>query len=73
MKILVIGGTRFFGIHMVNELLAQGHDITIATRGKAADTYGNRVQRIILDRTNETSMKHALSGKRYDVVIDKIA
>lgn len=73
MKILVIGGTRFFGIHMVNELLAQGHDITIATRGKATDTYGNRVQRIILDRTNETSMKHALSGKRYDVVIDKIA
>lgn len=73
MKILVIGGTRFFGIPMVNELLAQGHDITIATRGKAADSYGNRVQRIILDRTNETSMKHALSGKRYDVVIDKIA
>ena len=25
MKILVIGGTRFFGIHMVNELLAKGH------------------------------------------------
>lgn len=73
MKILVIGGTRFFGIPMVNELLAQGHDITIATRGKAADSYGNRVQRIILDRTNETSMKHALSSKRYDVVIDKIA
>ena len=31
MKILVIGGTRFFGIHMVNELLAKGHDVTIAT------------------------------------------
>ena len=34
MNILVIGGTRFFGIHMVNKLLEQGHDITIATRGK---------------------------------------
>lgn len=32
MKILVIGGTRFFGVHMVNELLADGHHITIATR-----------------------------------------
>ena len=73
MKILIIGGTRFFGIHMVNELLAEGHNVTIATRGKAADEYGDRVQRIIIDRTNETSMKNALSGRHYDVVIDKIA
>ena len=35
MKILVIGGTRYFGIHMVNKLLEQGHEVTIATRGKA--------------------------------------
>ncbi len=73
MKILIIGGTRFFGIHTVNELLAKGHDVTIATRGNVADKYGNKVKRIILDRTNETSMKNALSGKHYDVVIDKIA
>ncbi len=73
MKILVLGGTRYFGIHMVNELLAQGHDVTIATRGKSSDEYGNRVRRIIIDRTNETSMKNALSGRQYDVVIDKIA
>ena len=32
MKILAIDGTRFFGIHMVNELLAKGHDVTIATK-----------------------------------------
>ena len=32
MKILVVGGTRYFGIPMVNALLAQGHDVTIATR-----------------------------------------
>ena len=30
MKILVIGGTKFFGIHMVNELLSKGHNVTIA-------------------------------------------
>ena len=34
MNILVIGGTRYFGIHMVNKLLEQGYNITIATRGK---------------------------------------
>lgn len=73
MKILVIGGTRFFGIHMVNKLLECGHDVTIATRGKATDEFGDRVKRITLERTNETSVKEALSGTNYDVVIDKIA
>lgn len=73
MKILVIGGTRFFGIHMVRELLAQGHDVTIATRGNAKDEFGERINRIVLERTNEESVKNALSGKHYDVVVDKIA
>ena len=73
MKILVIGGTRFFGIHMVNELLAKGHDVTIATRGKASDSFGDKVKRIYLERTREESVRDALSGIHYDVVIDKIA
>lgn len=46
MKILVIGGTRFFGIHMVNELLKLGHDVTIATRGIASDGYGDKVREL---------------------------
>lgn len=37
MKILVIGGTRYFCIHMVNKLLEQGHEVTIATRGKTPE------------------------------------
>ncbi len=73
MKILVIGGTRYFGIHMVNKLLAQGYDVTIATRGNTQDSYGDKVERITLQRTNPESIKEALSGKYFDVVIDKIA
>ena len=73
MKILVIGGTRFFGIHMVEELLNAGHDITIATRGLASDSYGDKVERIVIERTNEESIKNAFEGLHYDVVIDKIA
>lgn len=73
MKILVIGGTRYFGIHMVNELLKQGHEVTIATRGKAQDSYGDKVQRIIFDRTKQNSVREALTGIHFDVVIDKIA
>lgn len=73
MKILVIGGTRFFGIHMVEELLKAGHEITIATRGLASDSYGDKVKRIVIERTNEESIKKAFQGLHYDVVIDKIA
>ncbi|MDE7291694.1 MAG: NAD-dependent epimerase/dehydratase family protein [Treponemataceae bacterium] len=73
MKILVIGGTRFFGIHMVRELLARRHDVTIATRGKSSDEYGDSVRRIVVDRTDEAGMKNAFRGLRYDVAIDNIA
>ena len=72
MKILVIGGTRFFEIYMVKELLEKGHDVTIATRGIPSDEYGDKVNKIILERKNEESVKEALSGTHYDVVIDKL-
>ena len=73
MKILVIGGTRFFGIHMVKQLLDDGHEVTIATRGIAQDDFGNSVKRILLERTDVESMRSALKGTHFDVVIDKIA
>lgn len=73
MKILVLGGTRFFGIPMVEELLNVGHEVTIATRGLTSDSYGDRVERITIDRNNEESLKNAFQGRHFDVVIDKIA
>lgn len=72
-KVLVIGGTRFFGIPMVRKLLEDGYHVTIATRGRTRDDFGDRVERIIMDRSDEESMQKALTGKHYDVVIDKIA
>ena len=73
MNILVIGGTRFFGIPMVEELLNAGHHVTIATRGLSADSFGSRVKRLILDRTDAQSVRNALSGRHFDVIIDKLA
>ena len=73
MKILVLGGTRFFGVHMVNDLIEKGHEVTIATRGQAPDDFGDSVMRIRLDRTDEDSIKAMISDTHYDVIIDKIA
>lgn len=72
MNILVLGGTRFFGIPMVNEL-AKRHNVTIATRGITADGFGSSVERIYLDRTDAEILRAALSGRYFDVIIDKIA
>ena len=72
MNILVLGGTRFFGVHVVKALLDRGHAVTIATRGKAMDEFGDRVGRIVLDRTNAESIKKALAGKHFDAAIDNI-
>ena len=73
MKILVVGGTRFFGIPMVNALIRNGHEVTIATRGNAKPVFEGPVEYVVMDRTDESSVKRALDGRHFDLVIDKIA
>ncbi|MCR5702150.1 MAG: NAD-dependent epimerase/dehydratase family protein [Lachnospiraceae bacterium] len=73
MNILVVGGTRFFGIPMVEKLLSDGHDVTIATRGLSANPFEKSTKQIVMDRSDYESVNAALSGKSYDVIIDKIA
>lgn len=71
MKILVIGGTRFFGKRFVQLMLEQGHSVTILNRGQTSDDFGNRVTRIIADRTNQKQLQSAIKSE-YDVVVDNI-
>lgn len=73
MNVLIIGGTRFFGIPMVNRILDNGHNVTIATRGSHGNPFGGRVRHIIMDKTDEKSVKKAIGNQEYDVVIDKVA
>ena len=73
MKVLVLGGTRFFGIHLVDELLKSNCDVTIATRGLTSDSFGNKVERIRLDRHDELSIINNLSDKYFDVIYDNLA
>lgn len=73
MKVLVLGGTRFVGVHLVKALLSEGHSVTIATRGNVNDNFGNNVERIIVERTNSDSILKALHNKNFDVVCDNLA
>ncbi|WP_455717384.1 NAD-dependent epimerase/dehydratase family protein, partial [Anaerosporobacter sp.] len=72
MNILVLGGTRFFGLHIVKSLLKRGHEVTIATRGNKEDEFGSSVKRIHVDHLNEEEMKSTFSNHHYDVVYDNI-
>lgn len=48
-KILVMGGTRFFGKKAVERLIQNDYQVTIATRGNTPHPFGDKVDHIILD------------------------
>lgn len=72
-NILVIGGTRYFGKLLVQRLLQAGHRVTIATRGQAPDPFGALIERIRVDRRNESAMRAAFANiPGYDIVYDQL-
>jgi nucleoside-diphosphate-sugar epimerase len=73
MKILVIGGTRFFGYHIVQRLLADGHDVTLFNRGQTPDDLGDRVRRVKGDRNDRRDFRQKLEKEKFDVAVDMIA
>ncbi|HWL25199.1 MAG TPA: NAD-dependent epimerase/dehydratase family protein [Ureibacillus sp.] len=68
---LVLGGTQFFGKNLVQLLLDKGVSVTIATRGKTADPFGNQVERLTIQREDRASLEHAFNDRNWDVVYDQ--
>lgn len=71
-KVLVLGGTRFFGKKLVQMLVENGNDVTIATRGKTADSFGEKVNRLVVDRGDFQSLKSAVGETKWDIIYDNI-
>ena len=65
MKLLIIGGTRFVGRHLVTAALARHHEITLFNRGTHSSD--SNVETIHGDRHTDTARLH---GRRWDAVID---
>lgn len=72
MKVLVIGGTRYFGKRYVHALLDNGHEVTVLSRGKTQDDFDDRVSRLHADRTKKDELKEVLHEKTFDVVTDQV-
>jgi nucleoside-diphosphate-sugar epimerase len=70
-KVLVLGGTRFFGKRLVQKLINRGYDVSIATRGISEDHFGPKVNRFVIDRKKPETL-NVLSGHVWDLVYDNI-
>src|SRR5215211_5475763 len=66
MKLLILGGTKFLGRHLVDAALAQGHEITLFNRGNNADAYPE-IEKLRGDRSEDLT---ALRGRLWDAAID---
>jgi nucleoside-diphosphate-sugar epimerase len=73
MRILVLGGTTFFGADIVRHSLAAGHAVALFTRGQTRPDFWNRVEHIQGDRADRTAFADRLASERFDAVIDNIA
>ncbi|MDH6370427.1 nucleoside-diphosphate-sugar epimerase [Paenibacillus sp. PastF-3] len=72
-KILILGGTRFFGKRLVERLLQDSvNDVTILTRGETSDSFGDRIHRIHADRFQANELAQAVGDTLWDVVFDNI-
>ena len=69
MRILIIGGTRFVGRHLVEAALERGHEVTLFNRGKSNPDLFPQLETIIGDREKDIN-KLAQAGRLWDAVID---
>ena len=67
MELLILGGTRFLGRHLVEAALGRGHRVTLFNRGLSGPGLFPEVERLVGDRHGDLS---ALRGRRWDAAID---
>lgn len=70
MRLLVIGGTRFSGRHLVDAAVAAGHDVTVFHRGGAAPDGVPGTTDLRGDRDTDLS---ALGSGSWDATVDMCA
>jgi len=71
MKILVMGGSKFFGKRLVRKLVSEGHEVTVATRS-IEGLNDVDVRKVIFDRRSKESMQEAFGTESFDIVYDQI-
>jgi 2'-hydroxyisoflavone reductase len=71
LRVLVVGGTVFLGRHVVETLLARGHEVTLFHRGKRGRELFPGVERVLGDRAID--LDRLPPGATWDAVVDTSA
>ena len=66
-KLLILGGTRFLGPHLVDAAIEAGWEVTLFNRGRSNPEAFPDLEKLVGDRDNDLK---ALEGRKWDAVID---
>lgn len=69
MRVLVIGGTRFIGVFLTQQLVAAGHEVVLLNRGNHPAPVSG-VGQIVCDRKDPDQLKAKLAGESFDAIFD---
>jgi len=70
METLVLGGTNFIGLHLVQLLHSQGNKVTVLNRGKSLRSMPEGIIQLTADREDHAAVARTLKDKQFDVVYD---
>jgi len=73
MKILLLGGTRFLGLHIAQQALGAGHELTLLHRGLSNAALFPQAEHLIADRDGDLAVLADNSSRSWDAVIDTSA
>ena len=75
MDVLIIGGTRFLGLHLTEALLRGNQKVILFNRGTRRNIFPfyEDVEWIVGDRYDEDKFRSLFKRRKFDLVIDTCA
>lgn len=70
MRVLILGGTQFIGRHLVERLLGDGHELTLANRGVTGMGIFPEIPRLRIDRRGGDIAALRQARRDWDGVVD---
>ena len=70
MRVLIVGGTEFISLHLLQSLRRDGHEVAVLNRGRSLGRLPPGVRTIVADRTDHAAVAKALAGERVDALVD---
>lgn len=73
MRVLIIGGTRYLGLHITRQLAARGDDVFVVNRGQTDAIVPDGVTRLQADIKESGQLQDAVGDETFDAAIHMIA